>query len=107
MSTEAKNLKQVDEVELAFRLMESDESVLAEILVNFGSSVIALIGKKYATLRHEDAEDVFSIALNKLWKNRQNYDDSKGKLRSYLFSCLLYTSPSPRDRTRSRMPSSA
>lgn len=85
MSTEAKNLKQVDEVELAFRLMESDESVLAEILVNFGSSVIALIGKKYATLSHEDAEDVFSIALNKLWKNRQNYDDSKGKLRSYLF----------------------
>ena len=39
------------------------------------------------------------------------------KLKSYLFSvlsgidwyinCLLYTSPSPRDRTRSRMPSSA
>ena len=23
------------------------------------------------------------------------------------FTCLLYTSPSPRDRTRSRMPSSA
>ena len=23
------------------------------------------------------------------------------------FNCLLYTSPSPRDRTRSRMPSSA
>ena len=26
---------------------------------------------------------------------------------SYLSTCLLYTSPSPRDRTRSRMPSSA
>jgi len=25
----------------------------------------------------------------------------------YLYTCLLYTSPSPRDRTRSRMPSSA
>ena len=25
----------------------------------------------------------------------------------FLFGCLLYTSPSPRDRTRSRMPSSA
>ena len=25
----------------------------------------------------------------------------------YLKGCLLYTSPSPRDRTRSRMPSSA
>ena len=28
-------------------------------------------------------------------------------LTSSIFSCLLYTSPSPRDRTRSRMPSSA
>ena len=26
---------------------------------------------------------------------------------AYLYACLLYTSPSPRDRTRSRMPSSA
>ena len=25
----------------------------------------------------------------------------------WAYSCLLYTSPSPRDRTRSRMPSSA
>ena len=28
-------------------------------------------------------------------------------LSTVLNSCLLYTSPSPRDRTRSRMPSSA
>ena len=26
---------------------------------------------------------------------------------TYYYACLLYTSPSPRDRTRSRMPSSA
>ena len=26
---------------------------------------------------------------------------------SHIYICLLYTSPSPRDRTRSRMPSSA
>ena len=26
---------------------------------------------------------------------------------AYVTNCLLYTSPSPRDRTRSRMPSSA
>ena len=31
-----------------------------------------------------------------------NLDDS-----DWVYSCLLYTSPSPRDRTRSRMPSSA
>ena len=29
------------------------------------------------------------------------------KIAEVLKSCLLYTSPSPRDRTRSRMPSSA
>ena len=31
----------------------------------------------------------------------------RGKKRVFLYPCLLYTSPSPRDRTRSRMPSSA
>ena len=29
------------------------------------------------------------------------------RLYSEYYGCLLYTSPSPRDRTRSRMPSSA
>ena len=28
-------------------------------------------------------------------------------INGYPYTCLLYTSPSPRDRTRSRMPSSA
>ena len=31
----------------------------------------------------------------------------KAKIMEFYLSCLLYTSPSPRDRTRSRMPSSA
>ena len=33
--------------------------------------------------------------------------DFDGSVGSFLSACLLYTSPSPRDRTRSRMPSSA
>ena len=36
-----------------------------------------------------------------------NYDDQPKKFNEQVKSCLLYTSPSPRDRTRSRMPSSA
>ena len=32
---------------------------------------------------------------------------TRDMLSDYAVSCLLYTSPSPRDRTRSRMPSSA
>ena len=34
-------------------------------------------------------------------------DDLVERATSLLINCLLYTSPSPRDRTRSRMPSSA
>ena len=39
-------------------------------------------------------------SLNKDIKKLNNHHD-------YNTTCLLYTSPSPRDRTRSRMPSSA
>ena len=35
------------------------------------------------------------------------YDAGYRPDKGYYKSCLLYTSPSPRDRTRSRMPSSA
>ena len=38
---------------------------------------------------------------NALARLREKFDDE------LFISCLLYTSPSPRDRTRSRMPSSA
>ena len=42
--------------------------------------------------------------LQNVFKNLR----SKGRLTEEdVKSCLLYTSPSPRDRTRSRMPSSA
>ena len=36
------------------------------------------------------------------------YDIMLGTVKmNHIYGCLLYTSPSPRDRTRSRMPSSA
>ena len=40
---------------------------------------------------------------------RGNYANNRIKIsiRKFPCTCLLYTSPSPRDRTRSRMPSSA
>ena len=58
-------------------------------------------------------ENLFSLSLREIEKSVTN-----GKLffthimttsnhRPYTYPCLLYTSPSPRDRTRSRMPSSA
>ena len=46
-----------------------------------------------------------------LWKNnfKKNFDTDWVGFCHYrrFWFCLLYTSPSPRDRTRSRMPSSA
>ena len=59
-----------------------------------------------ATLMHDDVIDNSKIrrgkkTLNSIWGNQSSI-----LVGDYLF-CLLYTSPSPRDTERSRMPSSA
>ena len=43
----------------------------------------------------------------RLIKDELKISKFKDLLFQFPYSCLLYTSPSPRDRTRSRMPSSA
>ena len=55
----------------------------------------------------QDLEKIFTRAGDLLKK--QQFDKAIEVMKEgYQFStCLLYTSPSPRDRTRSRMPSSA
>ena len=49
--------------------------------------------------------DEFSIDIDKALENAKT-TDLNGFVKDE-YPCLLYTSPSPRDRTRSRMPSSA
>ena len=60
---------------------------------------------------HEDFQEVVEVFA-------ENYDKYSeigsslcvvvdGEITVDVWGCLLYTSPSPRDRTRSRMPSSA
>ena len=47
---------------------------------------------------------------NQSWKEKLEQVRAHGKteqVQEQVKTCLLYTSPSPRDRTRSRMPSSA
>ena len=50
-----------------------------------------------------------SFALRSLDWDRSRFDIEFGLRNGTTYNsfCLLYTSPSPRDRTRSRMPSSA
>ena len=67
------------------------------------------------TYTHDDIDKCLIISwddrnpiIKKLMLNEAFFFNStKQSLSSHYWVCLLYTSPSPRDRTRSRMPSSA
>ena len=62
------------------------------------SDVYKRQGKTYSTEEKIIAYEIF---------NEPNLPKDIKAINSYVNTCLLYTSPSPRDRTRSRMPSSA
>ena len=54
--------------------------------------------KKFSEI-YTDGEDL----INRMWGDSFRYERDESKA----YTCLLYTSPSPRDATLSRMPSSA
>ena len=59
-------------------------------------------------LSHNDPEPLIEHTVKKLQEYGVKKDDIKiVDAPDHPEVCLLYTSPSPRDRTRSRMPSSA
>ena len=53
-----------------------------------------------------DELDIYDIPISKITKDFIAVIEEWKQL-NMIIACLLYTSPSPRDRTRSRMPSSA
>ena len=67
--------------------------------------------KVYASLRaftkaQELAEDLTQKTFIRVWKKIETFRGDSS-LFTWIYSCLLYTSPSPRDQRGSRMPSSA
>ena len=70
---------------------------LIEILKNKNNLLAKEAAKvlKNIILVYDAANDIFDLSQNNIYAQE------------VVNSCLLYTSPSPRDRTRSRMPSSA
>ena len=72
------------------------------LLISLGPSLAT------AVYSFTDATGIRGAPIN--WVGLENYREflfmGQASLDNYS-ACLLYTSPSPRDRTRSRMPSSA
>ena len=65
------------------------------------TTAVSLAGAKRVAFGEviRSSSNVYFIQLAAIFQNRANVDQFS--------SCLLYTSPSPRDRQKSRMPSSA
>ena len=65
-----------------------------------------IVSKTLGMIAREIKPGVTTLYLDKL---AEEFIRDHGAVPSFLglYGCLLYTSPSPRDRTRSRMPSSA
>ena len=98
---------------------EDDAKAFAKALKSDGSNFTALCSayassdfykKAYKAAGYSTQLDVTKTTL----KNQQmaiatadSKDSTKYPGLDWLYSCLLYTSPSPRDRQKSRMPSSA
>ena len=92
--------------------MSAEEKVPVTILTGFlGSGKTTLLnkilseehGKRIAVIENEFGEVGIDQALV-IEADEEIFEMSNGCI---CCTCLLYTSPSPRDRTRSRMPSSA
>ena len=98
-----------EEQEFGRKLKEENDLESASKLVLSHLRLVVSVSRKYLGygLPHGDLIQEGNIGLMKAVKR---FDpDQNVRLVSYALHwiCLLYTSPSPRDRTRSRMPSSA
>lgn len=71
--------------EAAIRLWDSDETVRAEILVQYAPSLEKAIGRKYPSFSPQDLEDIVCEAIKRLWAKRDEYDDSKGNVSGLLY----------------------
>ena len=101
-------------------VFESLSGIDCEIKVHFIGNIDA---HKLAAVLHEcDAKNTLLIGVSKTfttaetlqnistvgrWYEQNGINDWRNQLYAVTSSCLLYTSPSPRDLSTSRMPSSA
>ena len=93
--------------------IEGFDDDISDLLINRAKEVLITMAMEIST-DEGDSGDLMSVegmemtlALELSQKGINDREDLAEQSIEELTSCLLYTSPSPRDRTRSRMPSSA
>ena len=90
-------------MEKTLNLFLADLATLAKKVQNFHWNIK---GKSFFSI-HEQLDKMYSDLNEVVDEVAERILALNGRPLSTMKSCLLYTSPSPRDRTRSRMPSSA
>ena len=65
----------------------------------------AELGTEHGTVNRVATQLGYGVESVRMWVKQADIDD--GVTSGVSSACLLYTSPSPRDRQKSRMPSSA
>ena len=75
-----------------------DLYLIAIVLLIFGFGIYELFVSKIDIAHPSFSDTILDV---------ENLDELKDKIIKVIIICLLYTSPSPRDRNVSRMPSSA
>ena len=98
-----------------FRMEENSSRAMLSLLY-IVLIVLPLISLVFTTIHYYNSYEFIELMLSQpMSRRRILLSEYAGVCISLLFAffagvgipCLLYTSPSPRDRTRSRMPSSA
>src|SRR5678810_802459 len=96
--------------EIISRVLKGEQNAYAELVKRYQAYVFTLVLRMLKT--REDAEEVAQDVFIKAYRSLADFR-GESKFSTWLYtianttSCLLYTSPSPRDRQKSRMPSSA
>ena len=107
-NTNTAQLKSITEAQPKIKNLNSKNNQKSKNMSSLRNSVqlIGHLGKDPEVKQLESGRFVakVSIATNDIYKNAKGEKVIETQWHNF---CLLYTSPSPRDRTRSRMPSSA
>ena len=78
-----------------------------DVNINVGSSISETVNFRNKKLDESNRSDNLGVDITTYIGKKKSSISSSNLLQDNLNICLLYTSPSPRDRQKSRMPSSA